>query len=210
MSNTAPISVVLADNHALVLEGLRSLFSAEENIHVLATASDGERLLDAVGRFHPDVVITDLQMEYLDGLGCLAQIRQICPQTRVLILTAYTDGQTMQSVLRSGADGLLLKTDPPEQAVQAVRQVMAGQLVFPAAARRWLHHAPTPPPAAVLSERELEVLELLAAGKSNAQIARQLHVSVNTVKFHLQKIYQALDVSNRTEATRWFLERPSP
>ena len=210
MSNTAPISVVLADNHALVLEGLRSLFSAEENIHVLATASDGERLLDAVGRFHPDVVITDLQMEYLDGLGCLAQIRQICPQTRVLILTAYTDGQTMQSVLRSGADGLLLKTDPPEQAVQAVRQVMAGQLVFPAAARRWLHHAPTPPPAAVLSERELEVLELLAAGKSNAQIARQLHVSVNTVKFHLQKIYQALDVSNRTEATRWYLERPSP
>lgn len=210
MSNTAPISVVLADNHALVLEGLRSLFSAEENIHVLATASDGERLLDAVGRFHPDVVITDLQMEYLDGLGCLAQIRQICPQTRVLILTAYTDGQTMQSVLRSGADGLLLKTDPPEQAVQAVRQVMAGQLVFPAAARRWLHQAPVPPPAAVLSERELEVLELLAAGKSNAQIARQLHVSVNTVKFHLQKIYQALDVSNRTEATRWFLERPSP
>jgi DNA-binding NarL/FixJ family response regulator len=210
MSNTAPISVVLADNHALVLEGLRSLFSAEENIHILATASDGERLLDAVGRFHPDVVITDLQMEYLDGLGCLAQIRQICPQTRVLILTAYTDGQTMQSVLRSGADGLLLKTDPPEQAVQAVRQVMAGQLVFPAAARRWLHQAPVPPPAAVLSERELEVLELLAAGKSNAQIARQLHVSVNTVKFHLQKIYQALDVSNRTEATRWFLERPSP
>lgn len=209
MNNTAPISVVLADNHALVLEGLRSLFSAEENIHVLATASDGERLLDAVGRFHPDVVITDLQMEYLDGLGCLAQIRQICPQTRVLILTAYTDGQTMQSVLRSGADGLLLKTDPPEQAVQAVRQVMAGQLVFPAAARRWLHQAPAPTPATVLSERELEVLELLAAGKSNAQIARQLHVSVNTVKFHLQKIYQALDVSNRTEATRWYLERPS-
>lgn len=210
MSNTAPISVVLADNHALVLEGLRSLFSAEENIHVLATASDGERLLDAVGRFHPDVVITDLQMEYLDGLGCLAQIRQICPQTRVLILTAYTDGQTMQSVLRSRADGLLLKTDPPEQAVQAVRQVMAGQLVFPAAARRWLHQAPAPTPATVLSERELEVLELLAAGKSNAQIAKQLHVSVNTVKFHLQKIYQALDVSNRTEATRWYLERPSP
>ena len=106
-------------------------------------------------------------------------------------------------------DGLLLKTDPPEQAVQAVRQVMAGQLVFPAAARRWLHQAPAPTPVAVLSERELEVLELLAAGKSNAQIAKQLHVSVNTVKFHLQKIYQSLDVSNRTEATRWFLEQAS-
>ncbi len=209
MIESTPVSVILADNHALVLEGLRSLFSAEADIRVIATASDGERLLDAVNRFHPDVVITDLQMEYLDGLGCLAQIRQMCPQTRVLILTAYTDGQTMQSVLRSGADGLLLKTDPPEQAVQAVRQVMAGQLVFPAAARRWLHQAPAPTPVAVLSERELEVLELLAAGKSNAQIAKQLHVSVNTVKFHLQKIYQSLDVSNRTEATRWFLEQVS-
>ncbi len=209
MIESTPVSVILADNHALVLEGLRSLFSAEADIRVIATASDGERLLDAVNRFHPDVVITDLQMEYLDGLGCLAQIRQMCPQTRVLILTAYTDGQTMQSVLRSGADGLLLKTDPPEQAVQAVRQVMAGQLVFPAAARRWLHQAPAPTPVAVLSERELEVLELLAAGKSNAQIAKQLHVSVNTVKFHLQKIYQSLDVSNRTEATRWFLEQAS-
>ncbi|MCA9954537.1 MAG: response regulator transcription factor [Anaerolineales bacterium] len=210
MTESTPVSVILADNHALVLEGLRSLISAEEDIHVLATASDGERLLDAVKRFNPDVVITDLQMEYLDGLGCLAQIRQLCPQTRVLILTAYTDGQTMQSVLRSGADGLLLKTDPPEQAALAVRQVMAGQMVFPAAARRWLHQPAPAQPAVALSERETEVLELLAAGNSNAQIARQLHVSVNTVKFHLQKIYQALNVSNRTEATRWYLERPSP
>ena len=209
MTESTPVSVILADNHALVLEGLRSLFSAEEDIRVIATASDGERLLDAVQRFRPDVVITDLQMEYLDGLGCLAQIRQLCPQTRVLILTAYTDGQTMQSVLRSGADGLLLKTDPPEQAIQAVRQVMAGQLVFPAAARRWLHQAPTPTPTVTLSERELEVLELLAAGHTNAQIGKKLHVSVNTVKFHLQNIYQTLNVSNRTEATRWYLERPS-
>lgn len=209
MSESTPVSVILADNHALVLEGLRSLFSAEEDIRVIATASDGERLLDAVQRFRPDVVITDLQMEYMDGLGCLAQIRQICPQTRVLILTAYTDGQTMQSVLRSGADGLLLKTDPPEQAALAVRQVMAGQMVFPAAARRWLHQPAPAQPAVTLSERELEVLKLLADGKSNPQIAKQLHVSVNTVKFHLQKIYQTLNVSNRTEATRWYLERPS-
>lgn len=209
MSELTPISVILADNHALVLEGLRSLISAEKDIHVLATATDGERLLDAVKRFDPDVVITDLQMEYLDGLACLTQIRQLCPQTRVLILTAYTDGQTMQSVLRSGADGLLLKTDPPEQAVQAVRQVMAGQLVFPAAARRWLHQTPALTPTVTLSEREMEVLELLAAGNTNAQIGKKLHVSVNTVKFHLQNIYQTLNVSNRTEATRWYLERPS-
>jgi DNA-binding NarL/FixJ family response regulator len=207
MNNATLTSVILADNHALVLEGLRSLFSAEDDIHVIATASDGERLLDAVKRFQPDVVITDLQMEYLDGLGCLAQIRQCCPQTRVLILTAYTDGQTMQSVLRSGADGLLLKTDPPEHAVQAVRQVMTGQMVFPAAARRWLHQSPVPTPAVTLSEREREVLELLASGNTNVQIAKKLHVSVNTIKFHLQNIYQTLNVSNRTEASRWYLEQ---
>lgn len=206
---TEPVSVILADNHALVLEGLRSLFSAEEDIRVLATASDGERLIDAVTRFRPDVVITDLQMEYLDGLSCLAKIREISPQTRVLILTAYTDGQTMQSVLRSGADGLLLKTDPPEQAARAVRQVMAGQLVFPAAVRRWLHPTPAETEPMPLSERELEVLKLVADGLTNAQVAAELHVSVNTVKFHLQNIYQRLDVSNRTEASRWYLNRQS-
>ena len=204
-----PITVILADNHALVLEGLRSLFSAEEDIRVMATASDGERLLDAVQRFQPDVVITDLQMDFLDGLGCLQHIRQLCPPTRVLILTAYTDGQTLQAVLRSGADGLLLKTDPPEQAIQAVRQVMAGQLVFPAAARRWLHQSPPDKPGIALSQREMDVLKLVADGLTNAQIAKQLHVSVNTVKFHLQNIYKCLNVSNRTEASRWFLEQQS-
>lgn len=206
-----PISVVIADNHALVLEGLRSLFAAESDIHVIATANDGERLLDAVKRFRPDVVITDLQMEYLDGLSCLVQIREICPPARVLILTAYTDGQTLQAVLRSGADGLLLKTDPPEQAAQAVRQVMAGQMVFPAIARRWLHQSTQQPATAVLSTRELDVLELVASGMTNAETAAQLNISINTVKFHLQNIYQQLHVTNRTEASRWFLDQhPRP
>jgi DNA-binding NarL/FixJ family response regulator len=202
-----PISVIIADNHALVLGGLRSLFAGEPDIQVIATASDGERLLDAVRRFNPDVVITDYQMEYLDGLACLERIRAFNPAIRVLILTAYTDGQTMQAVLRSGADGLLLKTDPPEQAAHAVRQVMAGQLVFPAAARRWLGVPAVKKPAISLSERETAVLKLVADGLTNAQVAKELHVSINTVKFHLQNIYQQLSVSNRTEASRWYLQQ---
>ncbi len=200
------ISVIIADNHALVLEGLRSLFSAEEDIYVIATASDGERLVDAVQRFHPDVVITDLKMEFMDGLTCLGQIRRKSPQTRVLILTAYTDGQTMRSVLQAGADGLLLKTDSPNQAAIAVRQVMAGQLVFPSTVRRWLTQE-APPSPTPLSERELEVLQLVSEGLTNAEVAKSLHVSVNTVKFHLQNIYQRLHISNRTEASRWYLDR---
>lgn len=199
------ITVVLADDHALVLEGLRSLLAAEPDIQVLATATDGERLLDAVRRFLPDVVITDVQMPFKSGLDCVAEIRRITPQTRILILTAFTDGQIFQAVLQSGADGLLLKTDPPQQTVQAVRLVMAGQLVFPAAARRWLH-SPGAEPVTALSEREEEVLSLVAEGLSNKQIARQLHISSNTVKYHLQNIFSRLGVSNRTEASRWYME----
>lgn len=200
------ITVVLADDHTLVLEGLRSLLAAETDMQVLATATDGERLLDAVRRFHPDVVITDVQMPYMNGLDCLREIRRSHPQTRVLILTAYADADMMQTLLAVGADGLLLKTDPPQQAVQAVRQVMNGQLVFPAAVRRWLS-APAPKPAPGLSEREWEVLALVAEGLPNKQIAERLHISGNTVKYHLQNIFAQLNVSNRTEASRWYLQQ---
>lgn len=200
-----PIRVVLADDHPLVLEGLRSLLAAESDITVIATAADGERLLDAVERFKPDVVIADIQMPYLDGLTSLETIRGYSPATRILLLTAYTDSETLRSAIEARADGLLLKTDPPEQASQAIRQVMAGQLVFPAAARRWLFSTQTGKPDDILSKRESEVLALVAEGLTNAQVAACLHLSENTIKFHLQNIYKQLGVNNRTEASRWFL-----
>jgi DNA-binding NarL/FixJ family response regulator len=201
-----PIRVILADDHALVLEGLRSLLAAEPDIHIIATATDGDRLLEAVRRFQPDVVIADIQMPFLNGLQSLPEIRRLSPASRVLFLTAYSDDETIQAVLSARADGLLLKTDPPEQTAPAIRQVMAGQLVFPAAARRWLF-APRPTlPEIALSARELEVLAVVAQGLTNAQAAQKLHVSENTVKFHLQNIYQRLGVNNRTEASRWYLQ----
>jgi len=115
-----------------------------------------------------------------------------------------SDDRPLQSVLAARADGLMLKTDPPEQSVQAIRQVVAGQLVFPAAARRWLYGAAPSTPANPLSPRENEVLALVAEGLSNAEAALRLHISENTVKFHLQNIYQRLGVANRTEASLWF------
>lgn len=199
------VRVVLADDHALVLEGLRSLLSAESDITVIATATDGERLLDAVKRFQPDVVVTDIHMPYLDGLNSLSQIRQSSPNTRVLFLTAYTDGDTMRAAVSAGVDGILLKTDPPEQTIQAIRQVMTGQLVFPAAARPWLFGQEPDQQTSVLSKRENEVLALVAEGLTNAEVADRLHISQNTVKFHLQNIFQRLGVTNRTEASRWFV-----
>jgi DNA-binding NarL/FixJ family response regulator len=209
---STPIRVVVADDHALVLQGLRSLLSVEEDIRVVATATDGERLLEAVARFQPDVVVCDVQMPYMDGLTCLIEIRRTWPETRVLLMTAFSDGESLQAIVGAGADGLLLKSDSPEQTVLAIRQVMAGQLVFPVAARRWLFGAPPVQSAASgqgISERELEVLELVAEGMTNAEITRRLHISLNTVKFHLQNIYQRLNVTNRTEASRWYLEHYS-
>ncbi len=204
---TTPIRIILADDHALVLEGLRSLLAPEEDITVIATATDGERLLDAVSRFQPDVVVTDIKMPFMDGVAGVRRVRQMYPNMGILVLTAYSDADTLRSVLDSGADGLLLKTDPPEQTARAIRQVYSGQLVFPAAARRWLMGRETAVSPITLSPREEEVLRAVAQGQTNAQVAQSLHISENTVKFHLQNIYQRLNVTNRTEASRWYLEK---
>jgi hydrogenase maturation protein HypF len=194
--------------------GRPEVFTAEEwrvlpqaiarGLNAPVTTSMG-RLLDAVARFGPDVVIVDVRMPYMDGLECLRRLRVRCPVLRVLLITAYDDPETLHAVVEAGPDGLLLKSDPPDQVASAIRQVMAGQLVFPAAARRALGTASTAGPAVELSARERDVLELVAQGLSNGEITARLHISANTVKFHLQNIYQRLGVTNRTEASRWYL-----
>ena len=199
------IRIVLADDHELVLEGLRSLIEAEPDMQVLATATTGTQLLDLVRRHEPDVVVLDLEMGEPGGLACLETIRERHPRVRVLVLTAYSDGEAMRASLEGGALGFALKTEPPQQTVASIRQVHRGQLVFPLAARRFLLGAsrasePTQPTA-----RELEILALVAEGLTNAQIARRLRVSDNTVKFHLQNLYLKLGVRNRTEAAAWYL-----
>lgn len=198
------LRVALADDHELVLEGLRGLLANEADIEVVATATDGEGLLVAIEQHQPDVAVMDLQMAGMDGLRCLAEIRRRGLPVRVLILTAFSDGESIQSALEGGADGLALKTAPPRQTVEAVRQVGQGNLVFPPAARKWLVGHRPQPTEADLSAREWDVLELAAKGLTNPQIAESLVVSENTVKFHLQNIFQKLNVSNRTEAAGYY------
>jgi DNA-binding NarL/FixJ family response regulator len=199
MARPKPIRIVVADDHALVLEGLRALIAAESDLRVVATATDGERLLDAVHRFQPDVAVMDLQMPYMDGPTCLQRIRAEGLPVRVLVLSAFGDAHSMRAAIESGADGFALKTDPPHLTLTAIRQVAAGRMVFPEAARRWLVPASAADPNA-LTEREESVLALVAEGKSNAQIAAALSLSENTVKFHLRNLFAKLGVANRTEA----------
>jgi DNA-binding NarL/FixJ family response regulator len=199
------IRVVLADDHELVLEGLRSLLDAEPDMQVVATAKNGEQLLAAVRRHTPDVVVLDLEMGAMSGTACLERIRAEQLPVKVMMLTAYGDGESMRAALEGGADGYALKTDPPQQTVTSIRQVHHGQFLFPLAAKRWLL-GKSSASSGDLTERERAILALVAEGATNAQIARRLRVSENTVKFHLQNVYMKLGASNRTEAAAVFLK----
>ncbi len=197
---TKRIRVILADDHELVLEGLQALLQNEEDLQVVATAKNGAQLMDIVHQQQPDVVVMDLKMPHLDGFSCLQKIRQENLAVRVLVLTAFSDGESMLEALEHDADGFALKTDPPSQTIAAIRQVAHGQLVFPRVVRQWLTERQRPGPEAELSDRERTVLALVAEGLTNAQIAERLSVSESTVKFHLQNIFEKLRVTNRTEA----------
>jgi len=206
---TNKVRIVIADDHPLVLEGLHGLLAAERDLDVVATATDGERGLDAVRRLAPDVLILDLEMPYMGGLQCLQEIRRAKLPVRVLVLSAFGDAHSLRTAVESGADGFALKTGAPEATLAAIRQVAHGHLAFPQAARRWL--TPTQRSATssdALTDREEEVLALVANGSSNAQIAERLSLSESTVKFHLRNLYSKLGVTNRTEAAARYHRRP--
>ena len=207
MTNELPvIRLVLADDHTIMLDGLLSMLVADPGLHVVATATDGERLLDAVRRFRPDVAILDVQMAYLDGISCIRQIRAEGLPVRTLVLTALSVDQVLRPALEAGVDGIVFKTDPVRTLIAAIRQVAAGQMVLPHRARQ-LFTRMAPPDPNLLTEREEAVLALVAAGRSNAQIATELILSESTVKFHLRNLFAKLGVANRNEAAAYYHRR---
>lgn len=200
MTSDREIRIVLADDHGIVLEGLRALLDNEGDMQVVAATTDGRQVTALAKKHTPEVVVLDYELGGMRATDIIGELRAMPDAPRVLVLTAYHDGETIRSVLESGAEGLALKTASPQQTLSAIRQVVDGQLVFPQAARRWLEARGSRGGMMDLTAREREVWALLAEGLTNVQIATRLALSENTVKFHVQHLYQKLGVKNRTEA----------
>ncbi|GAA3073507.1 response regulator [Actinocorallia glomerata] len=206
------LSAVLVDDHPVVRAGLRAMLSEDPKIRVVAEAADGKAALDVVARLvtegrRPDLVLMDLQMgEGMDGVAATRQLRQQCPRLPVLILTTYDTEADILAAVEAGASGYMLKDAAPEEIHRAVHDAAAGRTALaPAVAARLMGRMRGD--STSLSTREVELLELLATGLSNQQIARQLFISVATVKTHLVHIYQKLGADNRTAAVRVASER---
>jgi DNA-binding NarL/FixJ family response regulator len=203
------ISVLLADDQDLVRTGFRLILEAEDDLQVVGEAGDGEQAIAAVRRRQPDVVLMDIQMPRLDGIAATRRIAEDAGvRTRVVILTTFEQDDYVFEALRAGASGFLLKNAPPEQLVQAVRTVAAGDaLLAPAITRRVIQDyaqrsAPRTSDARIelLTERELEVLRLLATGKSNAELAAQLFLGEGTIKTHVSHVLAKLGLRDRVQA----------
>jgi DNA-binding NarL/FixJ family response regulator len=209
MSN--PIRIILADDHIVVLQGLKGLIEAEPDLQVVALAQNGDELLECLEKYTADVVVMDLEMPF-HGFQALEEIRRRELPVRVVVLTAFGDGGSIQSAMELGAEGFALKTESPVQLIEAIRQVANGRLIFPRAAQRWLISRRVGGTAkggetfGDLSPREWEVLEQVSRGQTNTEIALQLGVSENTIRFHLKNIFAKINVNNRTEAAGWFYE----
>jgi DNA-binding NarL/FixJ family response regulator len=196
--------VVVVDDHAIVRDGIGRLLDSAPDIEVVATAADGAEAIAAVATARPEVVLMDLSMPGVDGVEATRQLTAGYPDVKVLVLTTFADQRRILDALDAGAAGYLLKDADPDAVINAIRAVVAGGAPLdPKAARVLLDSRQTPAPARRLSNRELEVLSLLATGLANKQIARRLGIAERTVKAHLTSIFQQLGVTDRTQAALW-------
>src|SRR5262245_18028090 len=201
------IRVLVADDQSMVRAGFRLLLASQDDIEVVAEASNGLEAVDKAARFKPGVVLMDIRMPELDGLEATRRILADDPSARILILTTFDLDEYVYEALRVGASGFVLKDDPPEQLIAAIRTVAAGDaLLSPSITKRVIREfartpRPTPPKELdQLSERERDVFRLIARGLSNGEIAQELYISETTVKTHVTHILQKLDLRDRVQA----------
>lgn len=198
------IRVVIADDHHVVRTGLGALLSTFDDVRLVGAAPGGEAATELCAREEPDVALIDLAMPEVDGIETTARIRAVSPRTSVIVFTSFSDRERILGALDAGAIGYLLKdAEPAEIHAAIVAAARGGAPLHPTAAAELLAERATNPPAGRLSDREREVLVLVAAGSANKQIARRLGISEKTVKGHLTKIFQALGVRDRTQAALW-------
>jgi NarL family two-component system response regulator LiaR len=199
------IRVLIADDHAVVRQGLRTFLELQDDIEVVGEAADGEQALAAVGELAPDVVLMDLVMPGLGGVGAIERLRELGATARVIVLTSFLDEDKVLPAVRAGAAGYLLKDTEPAELVRAIRIVDGGEaLLHPAVAARVLREVVAEGDRvqrhALLTPREREVLSLLARGRTNKAIALDLGVAEKTVKTHVGNILGKLGLSDRTQA----------
>ncbi|NTU78163.1 MAG: response regulator transcription factor [Chloroflexales bacterium] len=209
MSN--PIRVLIADDHPIVREGLEAVLSLQPDIEVLDQAHDGIEAVQKSLELCPDVVIIDLKMPQKDGLAAITEICAAQPQARILVLTSFADDDGVFAAIKAGALGFVLKDSPTEQLLHAIRAVHRGESVLhPVIARKVLQELkrpPNPQPAMEpLTPREVEVLQWLAQGLSNREIAAQLDIAPRTVSTHVRNILEKLQLANRTQAALYARE----
>ena len=207
------ITVLVADDQSMVRAGFRMLLSREHDIKVVAEASNGLEAVEKAARFSPKVVLMDIRMPELDGLQATRRIIAADDVARILILTTFDLDEYVYEALRAGASGFVLKDDPPEQLLAAVRTVAGGEaLLSPAITKRVIKqftripHVVRPKGLDDLTERELDVFRLIAGGLSNVEIGHELGITVKTAGNHIEHIYAKIDASNRATASLFAIQ----
>lgn len=208
MTEHPPIRILLADDHAIVRSGLGTFLLVYDDLALVGEARDGQEAIDLTARLEPDVVLMDLMMPRVDGAAATRAIRRDHPNTHVIALTSFREQDLVQKSLEAGAIGYLLKNVTADELADAIRKAHQGRPTLAPEATQALIHATTQPPPLGhdLTEREREVLALMAEGITNPQIADKLFVSRSTIKFHVSSILSKLGAASRTEAVALALQ----
>ncbi|MFW6238277.1 MAG: response regulator [Halanaerobiales bacterium] len=193
-------NVLVADDHELVREGICKLLELYENIEVVGEASDGLDAVNKVREHFPDLVLLDLNMPRMNGIDAIKRIKEISPEIKIIILTIHDQEEYVYEVTRAGAEGFVQKDIKPDDLRNAIEEVMAGEKVFPRAVEERVEQSEEEEEIEKLSNREQEVMEHLAQGMSNREIAGALYISEKTVKNHVSNILKKLNVNDRTQA----------
>lgn len=193
----SPIRIFLADDHGLLRLGLATLIDFHDDLEIVGDAENGEEAVKRVCRLKPDVVVMDLMMPVLDGVGATQRIKERLPETKVLILTSFGTSADVSRAIRAGASGALVKDTPNDELIDSIRKIAAGERVLSPEIERALADEPAPPE---FTPRQLDVLGAITRGLTNAEIGRMLGISADAVRQHVIKVCELLGASNRAEA----------